>query len=133
MFIRFKKNEKGQALVETAIVILAILVLIFGIMQLALLGTVMIVANDAAYSVARAEVVEKSSAKAGFWVMLPVCRAGVMPLRMKAASEEGVVESKVKYVQFLHKFLWSPTFTGNVTCKMVKSPDREFYDKSFKR
>jgi len=133
MFICFRKNEKGQALVETAIVILVILVLLFGIMELALIGTVMLVANDAAYSVARAEVVEKSSAKAGFWVMLPVFRAGVMPLRMKATSEEEVVESEVKYVQPLLKFLWSPAFIGNVTCKMVKSPDREFYDKSFER
>jgi len=137
MFVRFRKNEKGQALVETAMVILVILVLLFGIMELALIGTVMLVANDAAYSVARAEVVEKSSATAGLWVMRPVFRADVIPFRMKVTSEERgefeVVESEVKYVQLLHKFLWSPIFTGDVTCKMVKSPDREFYDKSFER
>jgi len=137
MFIRFRKNEKGQALVETAIVILIILVLIFGIMELALIGTVMIVANDAAYSVARAGVVEKKGTTAGTCVMLPVLTVGVVPIKMRATSEEKgkfeVVESEVKFVKLLHRFLWSPIFTGTVTCKMVKSPDGEFYDKSFKR
>ena len=136
--IRFKKNEKGQALVETAIVILVILVLLFGIMELALVGTVMIVANDAAYSVARAEVVEKNGTIAGGFVMLPVLPLGVLPSKMSGTilEESGrlqVVESKVNYVKVLHRFLWAPIFMGTVTCKMVKSPDREFYDKSFER
>lgn len=137
------RSEKGQALVETAILILVILVLVFGIMELALIGTVMIVANDAAYSVARAEVVEKRGktlgySKAGVCAMLPVLTVGVMPTKMEATIPEEndefeVVESEVKYVQPLLKFLWSPAFIGNVTCKMVKSPDRDFYDKSFER
>jgi len=138
MFIRYGKNERGQVLVETAIVILVILVLLFGIMELALIGTVMIVANDAAYSVARAEVVEKRGTTAGGFVMLPVLTLGVIPIKMKGAVPEEnrrfqVVESEVKYVKLLYRFLWSPIFTGTVTCKMVKSPDREFYDKSFER
>jgi len=138
MIIRFRKNEKGQALVETALVILVILVLLFGIMELALIGTVMIVANDAAYSVARAEVLEKSGTTAGGFVMLPVLTLGVIPSKMKGTipvenERFQVVESEVKYVKFLYKFLWSPIVTGTVTCKMVKSPDKEFYEKSFER
>jgi len=138
MFIGYGKNEKGQALVETALVILVILVLLFGIMELALIGTVMIVANDAAYSVARAEVVEKSGTTAGGFVMLPVLTLGVIPIKMKGTIPEEnerfqVVESEVKYVKFLYRFLWSPISRGTVTCKMVKSPDKEFYDKSFER
>lgn len=133
-------SEKGQALVETAIVILAILVLIFGIMQLALIGTATIVAQDAAYFAARAEVVEKEPTMAAIYFMRCFRREDVLSASPSVSSEthsefNKVVEGKITYFQqILGLFSWlvfNPLRT--VTCKMVKSPREDYYDKSFER
>jgi Flp pilus assembly pilin Flp len=140
MIMRFRKNEKGQALVETAIVILVILVLIFGIMQLALIGTATIVAQDAAYFATRAQVVEKDPTMAAIYFMKCFRREDVLLASPSVSSEthsefNEVVEGKITYFQqILGLFSWlvfNPFRT--VTCKMVKSPDEGFYDKSFER
>jgi len=140
MFIRCGKNKRGQALVETALVILIILVLLFGIMQLALIGTATIVGQDAAYFVTRAEVVEKDPTMAAIYFMGCFRREDIMLASPSVSSEthsqfNEVVEGKITYFQqILGLFSWlvfNPLRT--VTCKMVKSPDEGFYDKSFER
>lgn len=140
MTIRLRKNEKGQALVETAIVILIVLVLIFGIMQLALIGTGMIVAQDVAFFVTRAEVVGKDPKNVVYYFKNCFEREDVLLVLPSVSSEthsqaNEVVEGKITYFQkMLGLFSWrvfNPQRT--VTCKMVKSPDRDFYDKSFER
>ena len=140
MIIRFRKNEKGQALVETVLVILAILVLLFGIMQLALIGTATIVAQDAAYFAARAKVVEKDPTMAAIYFMRCFRKEDVLSASPSISSEthsefNEVVEGKITYFQqILGLFSWvvfNPLRT--VTCKMVKSPGEDYYDKSFER
>ena len=134
-------SERGQALVETAIIIIIILAIIFGIMQLALIGTATIVAQDAAYFTARAEVVGKNPKIAGCYVMLPLIRKEDVWFSWPTASTKKhsdfnkVVEGKITYIQRILSLFSLPVFNplGTVTCKMVKSPYEDFYDKPFKR
>jgi len=134
-------SEKGQALVETAIIIIIILAIIFGIMQLALIGTAKIVAQDAAYATARAEIVGKSPKIAGWYVMESLRKKEDVRFSLPTVSSEKhskfneVVEGKIRYIQRILSLFSVPVFNplGTVTCKMVKSPCEDFYDKPFKR
>lgn len=134
-------SEKGQALVETAIIIIIMLAIIFGIMQLALIGTATIVAQDAAYFAARAEVVGKSPKIAGWYVMESLRKEEDVRFSLPMVSSEThsefneVVEGKITYFQRVLSLFSVPVFNPlrTVTCKMVKSPREEFYDKSFER
>lgn len=63
------KNKPGQALVETVLVFPVLLLLLFGIMQLALLAQAMIILNEAAHQAARAAAVGKSANLAAGYII----------------------------------------------------------------
>ena len=135
-------SEKGQALVETAIIITIILAMIFGIMRLAFIGTAMIVANDAAYATARAAVVGKNPKIAGWYVMESLRRGEDDDLfswptvsSEKYSEFNEIVNGRVSYIQPIQSLFSARVFNplGTVTCKMVKSPCEDFYDKPIKR
>lgn len=143
------ENEKGQALVETVLIIVLLFGIFFGLFQLFHLATLRINAFDAAGAAVRAEVVEKNPSYAGGYVFLSrrigkevIPKISVSSQETKTNLENSKGErltisiAQVSYLQrvifpkffSLFGFPWLP---GNTICGMVNSPEPEYFTKSY--
>lgn len=143
------KREKGQALVETALIIVLLFGIFFGLIQLFHLATFRINAFDAAGASARAVVVGKDPSIAGNYVLLseqigkeiiPKIEISLENTKTNLRNSQGknltVVIARVNYLQrvmfpkffSLFGFRW---LAGQTICKMVNSPEPKYFNKSY--
>ena len=131
------KTQAGQALVETTLLIVFIFGMFFALVQLFILVTTRITAFDAAQSMARANIVGKNHHIAGMYVLSSQkLGSQVFPVEfgIKENISGGIITAKITYYQ---KLMFPGFFSslvsmlpGDAVCRMVKSPEPEYLDKS---
>jgi len=154
LLLRKFRSQKGQALVETVLVILLFFGMYFGLIQMFLLAMVKMSTLDAAYSAARCKIVGTSEpliqgavygfvlnaqptlGKTFFPIILFGSFSPVQDIRNSAGNPVNITNGKVSYLQkvmFKDFFsMGSPFVRGESESWMINSPDPEYFgDKSF--
>lgn len=147
--LRRPADEAGQALVETAMIIVLFFGIFFGLVQLFHLVTFRINAFDAAGAATRAAVVGKNPHYAGNYVLLserlgkeivPKIEVSLQNTKTNLKNSQGekltITVGRVSYLQrvvfpkffSLFGFRWLP---GSAGCKMINSPEPKYYYKSY--
>lgn len=148
--LRKLRAQKGQALVETVLVILLFFGMYFGLIQMFLLAMVKMSTFDAAYSAARSEIVGKPKesaytifiaqptfGKTFFPIISSEQLSPVQDIKNSAGQPVYITNGKVSYMQkVMFKDFFSmgfPFVRGESEAWMLNSPEPEYFgDKSFK-
>lgn len=114
-----KKNitgsQKGQSILESAITMIILMVLVFGIIDLARLGYVVLHLNGAAAAAGRAVSVNKGPVKAAEVIMLATeLKSGVMDIFTAGPTKTTITGSGGGIADALYKGLgWKPLSPEN--------------------
>jgi len=142
------KNKKGQALVETVLVIFLFYGMFFGLVQVFLLATTKMETFDAAHAAARSKIVNCSPLSA-YSVFIPHPTFGktffpvvqteeVSPVKTIKNSEGSPVYITKAKVNYLQKVMFKDFFTlgipyirGRSEAMMINSPEPAYFDRAF--
>lgn len=150
-----RKRESGQALIESYLLVVFVVCMVFAVIQVIILSFGIIVSYDAAQASVRASIVDKNPNYAGLYVFeSQVSRntgsTNIIPESIKVETcmpagtkeydyaGEKIIgkESIVRYSQkiMLPRYVLNrrnPWFRRTAACRMVKSPDTVYMYKAY--